>query len=119
MFIMDWETFNGYSSFLFPYLEEVERRLMPHPYSRLQRKIGYIAEAMIGLWVEYTKPRVKYVSYTDYNTSNYKSGIRTSLRNFQRDIGFNLLYLPHNQKIYYYSAVENALNNQGISIQKL
>ena len=116
MFIADWETFDSYAKFLFPYLEKLETRLKGHSYSRLQRNIGYIAEALLGFWVVYKNLRVKYVPYTDYNTSVYKKGIRTSLRNFQRDLGFQVTYLPFKQEAYYYSAAVNALRSQGIDI---
>lgn len=119
MFIADWNTFNEYANFLFPYLKDVEKRLKPSPYNRPQRSIGYIAEAMLGFWIEYRKIRVKYVSYVDYNTSVYKDGIRTKLRNFQRDLGFRLLYLPQKQKAYYYTAAVNALRGQGIDINDI
>lgn len=116
MFISDWNTFSSYANFLFPYLEEVEKRLLKSSYCRLQRNIGYIAEAVLGFWIEYKRPRIKYVPYTDFNTSIYKRSIRTSLRNLQRDLGFNLLYLPYKQKTYYYMAAVNALKMQGIDI---
>lgn len=119
MFIADWNTFDAYANFLFPYLEKLEKRLREHSYSRLQRNIGYIAEALLGFWILYTDQRVKYVPYIDYNTSVYKKSIRTSLRNFQRDLGFLLTYLPYKQKAYYYNAAVNALKSQGVDISDL
>lgn len=116
MFIADWKTFDSYANFIFPYLEKLELRLQKHSYYRLQRNMGYIAEALLGFWVIYMNLRVKYVPYTDYNTSVYKKGIRTSLRNIQRDLGFQLTYLPYKQKAYYYKAAVNALKMQNIDI---
>lgn len=116
MFIADWETFTKYCEFLFPYLEELENRYNPHYYNRLKRNIGYVAEALMGVWIEYKKIRVKYVEALDMSTDIHKRNLNNSLRNLQRDLGFYLSYLPQHQNIYYYVAAEQALKGQGIDI---
>ena len=116
MFIADWNTFDKYASFLFPYLEEVEKRLKKHSYNRLKRNIGYIAEAMLGFWIEYAKVRTKYVPTVDLSFSPYNRGLRGKVRNIKRDLGLEILYMPKRQKIYYYGAAVQALKNQGIVI---
>lgn len=119
MFISDWNTFDRYASFMFPYLEELEKRLKTHSYDRLKRNIGYIAEAVLGVWIDYAKIRIKYVPTIDFSFSPYNKGIRGKIRNIQRDLGFKITYLPAHQKIYYYGAALQALKNQGIAIADL
>ena len=116
MFITDWNSFDRYANFLFPYLKELEVRLKPQSYSRLKRNIGYIAEAMLGMWIDYSRIKVKYVETEDFSTSIHKRNFRNRLRNLQRDMGFSLSYLPKNQDIYYYVAALQSLRGQGIDI---
>ena len=119
MFITDWKTFNQYCEFLFPYLEELEMRFKSHSFNRLKRNIGYVAEALIGVWLEYKNVRVKYVETLDMSSSIHKKNIKNSLRNLQRDLGFSLLYMPKYQNIYYYIAAVQGLKNQGVDVQEL
>jgi hypothetical protein len=84
----------------------------------LKRNIGYIAEAVLGLWIEMKGARVKYVGTEDLSNSNFKDNLRTRLRNFQRDLGFRLAYLPRRQYINYYSAAASALKNAGLELEQ-
>lgn len=61
MFIMNWSTFDSYCADLFSFLEDVEKELKPHNYSRLKRTIGYLAEAFQGLFFLHKKFKIKYV----------------------------------------------------------
>lgn len=116
MFISDWDTFDEYCRFLFPYLEKLDELLQPHSYNRLKRNIGYIAEAIMGFWIIYRKIPVKYVGTDDLSTSVYKDNLRTRLRNIQRDLGFRFLYLPNKARLTFYMAAELGLKSQGIDI---
>ena len=59
MFIMNKELFHKYCNFLFPLLEELEKRIKPHNYSRQKRIMGYFGEWMLGLFVLCYKLKVK------------------------------------------------------------
>ncbi|MBD5237148.1 MAG: DUF4422 domain-containing protein [Bacteroidales bacterium] len=119
MFIADWNTFNEYCSFLFPYLLKLEHRLSEPSYSRLKRNLGYVAEAMFGFWIEYAKVRTKYVPTVDLSPSPYGKGLKKRVRDLQRDLGFILAYLPIHQKPYYYGAALHGLRSQGIDVDNI
>ena len=52
MFIMDWNSFDKYCSWLFGILEEVERRIDISNYSPAQRRVfGYMAERLFNVYV--------------------------------------------------------------------
>lgn len=52
MFIMDWNSFDKYCSWLFNILEEVERRIDISRYSPVQQRIfGYMAERLFNVFV--------------------------------------------------------------------
>lgn len=116
MFLMNWERFNEYCQFLFPFLFDLEKRLQPQTYSRLQRNIGYIAEALLGFWIRYKKYSVKYVPFDDLSTSMHRYNFRTKLREIQRDLGFKILYPPSRQNISFYPATLVGLKSQGYDI---
>jgi hypothetical protein len=53
MFLMNWETFDNYCSWLFPLLKEVEKTIDISHYSPSQKRIfGYMAERLLNVWVE-------------------------------------------------------------------
>lgn len=52
MFLMTWSDFDAYCSWLFPLLEEMERRIDITHYSPLQGRIwGYMAERLMNVWL--------------------------------------------------------------------
>ena len=52
MFLMNWDTFDRYCSWLFPLLEETEKRIDISHYSPTQKRIfGYMAERLLNVWV--------------------------------------------------------------------
>lgn len=61
MMIANWEIFDHYCSFIFPILNRIENRLLPHKYVRLVRILGYMSEALLGLWIRYNNLKVIYV----------------------------------------------------------
>lgn len=118
MFVMRWKEFDEYCSFLFPLLSHLEHTLKHEEYNRLKRNIGYIAEALLGFWIRYKKLKVKYVPVEDLSTSIHADTLKTKLREFQRDFGFNITYLPWKQNITYYPAALGALKSQGYDINE-
>lgn len=52
MFIMTWRDFDAYCSWLFPLLEEMEKRIDITYYSPVQGRIwGYMAERLMNVWL--------------------------------------------------------------------
>lgn len=52
MFLMSWKDFDAYCSWLFPILEEGERRIDISNYNPVQRRIwGYLAERLFNVWL--------------------------------------------------------------------
>lgn len=52
MFLMNWEDFNKYCSWLFMILEEVENRIDISNYSPTQQRVfGYMAERLFNVWI--------------------------------------------------------------------
>lgn len=52
MFLMNWETFDRYCSWLFPLLEETEKNIDISHYNTAQKRIfGYMAERLLNVWV--------------------------------------------------------------------
>ena len=59
MFLMNWDTFDRYCSWLFPLLEEVEKNIDITHYSPRQKRIyGYMAERLLNVWVEAARCKV-------------------------------------------------------------
>lgn len=53
MFVMNWKDFDAYCSWLFPLLEEVEKRIDITHYSDAQKRIfGYMSERLQNVWVD-------------------------------------------------------------------
>ena len=52
MFVMNWNDFDKYCSWLFCILEEVEKRIDITNYSQVQKRVfGYMAERLFNVWV--------------------------------------------------------------------
>jgi hypothetical protein len=60
MFIARFPLFSDYCSWLFPVLEEAEKRIKPSPYRYQQRVFGFLAERLFLLWCEKNNIRRKY-----------------------------------------------------------
>lgn len=52
MFLMSWKDFDNYCNWLFPILQEVEKRIDISNYNSVQRRIfGYMAERLFNVWL--------------------------------------------------------------------
>lgn len=115
MFIMRWNEFSQYCQFLFGFLGECEKRLLPHSYSRLRRNIGYIAEIFQGLYFLHNRLRIKYVNKEE-------AGFRESenlfmrLRNLRNWLVFKAVNKP--KKINIYPSIITGLKLDGIEVLK-
>ena len=59
MFIMNWESFDKYCSWLFGILEEVERRIDISRYSPVQQRVfGYMSERLFNVFIEAERLKV-------------------------------------------------------------
>lgn len=99
MFIMKWENFCEYCNFIFTLLGELEKRMMPHSYSRLQRNLGYIAENFQQMYFDFRKYKVKYVDKIDPEQPQ-ESEIKTMARKLRNKIIFNLINKSDSMVVY-------------------
>ena len=60
IFIMRRQVFENYCSWIFPILEEFDRRADTDGYSIQERRVdGYLAERLLGIWWTYTRSRLR------------------------------------------------------------
>lgn len=85
MNIMAWENFQKYSEWLFPILELLYKRIIPSGYSRINRSIGYAAEALMGLYIIHNNLRVKEVKMFNSETNQI-----IQINHFWENFGFNI-----------------------------
>lgn len=106
MMIMPRNLFNEYCAFMFPFLEKLEMTLLATEYSRIQRRIGYFAELLLGFWIHATNR-----SYTPLFYDSYDEGL---LKRLMRDLRRNLIFSMFKHppfKVYY--AVKVGLEQDG------
>lgn len=90
MFIMNWETFDKYCSWLFPILKKVEKQTNITNYSSFQKRIyGYIAERLLNLYVNAEQLKVMQIpvlKISDEQETDNMSVIKYIIRSLLRDI---------------------------------
>lgn len=87
MFITRKEILDDFCEFLFPVLEELEKRIPRHPYSRQNRFIAYFGELSLGLYIyckQLKKKKVPLVMLGEVNHTPTveKAGIKLLINNF-------------------------------------
>lgn len=105
MFLMTWQDFDAYCSWLFPLLQEMENNIEISHYSSVQGRIfGYMAERLLNVWLEVhagcviQKPIIWF--------SDYESEMKnpTRFRTFCRNIKSSLaLYFSKHNNIKKYA----------------
>lgn len=96
MFIMKWQDFDQYCSWLFPLLKSIEEKTDISHYDSVQKRIyGYIAERLFNVWLEAQKkdlveqPVIWFTEAKDnllhYNIISYK------LKELKNSLAFKLL----------------------------
>lgn len=120
MFIAKRKNFDEYCLFLFKVLEETEKRIKKYNgYTRQNRKIGYMAELLLGLWINYVKPKVKYVKTTQVHAlkGSFKYEMFKKIRPSLYNLAFRLQNIPRNRNIYPLEAVKIGLKTDGYNLR--
>lgn len=119
MFIMSYNNFDAYCSWLFSLLDKVESSVKLSPYSSYQRLFGYLGEILLPVYVQKNKLKIKEKPIVFTGHSSYESNIRITtkkkIRNILNSMAFFLSNLPIKKSLYdpYW---ETYLKNDGIEI---
>lgn len=89
MLIAKRDVFNGYCSWLFAILNEVEKRIKISDYPYQKRVFGFMAERLMQVYVTRNHLNVKRVNITETETS---LSSKTTLRHLKNDIFFALTH---------------------------
>jgi len=95
MFLMTWQDFDSYCSWLFPLLHELESKIDISHYTPVQRRIfGYMAERLFNVWLEANKIRLYHrpiIWFSDYEASlKNPSRFRIFCRKAKASLAHNL-----------------------------
>ena len=100
MFLMRWEDFDQYCSWLFPLLEKVEEATDIASYNSFQKRIyGFMAERLFNVWLwaeNKNKVEKKIIFINDQNINDDKIGPRKIIRELKRSFFcklINILYI--------------------------
>jgi len=97
MFIMSWNEFDKYCTWLFSVLSKVENKIDISNYNNVQRRIyGYMAERLLNIYIEAQNIKTyKYpvVQFTDSQTLNNQSFIEYCIKSSIKKIS-HLFSLP-------------------------
>ena len=106
MMIMRREIMDRYCDFLFSFLHDLESTLLPIPYTRIVRRMGYFAEMLLGFWLQVNGYSVSRIGFDDDNENR--------LMKFQRTIRHNLsFYLFRHKPFQVYYATYIGLKQDG------
>lgn len=118
MMIASKDVFDQYCSFIFPLLDRIEARLLTHKYVRLKRILGYMSEALLGLWIRHNNLNVKYVSRDECEKeTSIISPFINKMFDFRKNLFFYTTYRP--KYPLFYPAVEVGLRQNGIELPHL
>lgn len=95
MFVMNRKQFDDYCNWLFPLLEEVERRLDITHYPPFQKRVyGYLGERLLNLYVRTNQLKTKefpIIKIADEPVVDDISKIRYLIRSFIRDLAIRVV----------------------------
>lgn len=117
MIVAEKRIFDEYCEFIFPLLDKIQQRLIPGSYSRQRRNLGYMAEALMGLWIKLSNHKVKKVDTIIMGKKNNKFKIH--VQNALRNIAFRLIHLRKEKKVDTYDAVIAGLKIDGITLESI
>jgi len=90
MFIMNWNDFDRYCSWLFPLLSEVEERIDISNYPAYQQRIfGFMGERLLNLYIraeKIKKMEVPVIIFSDDIDTDNMPLLKLIMRNFLRDL---------------------------------
>lgn len=112
MMIMPRNLFNEYCAFMFPFLEKLEMTLLHTEYSRIQRRIGYFAELLLGFWIHATNRSYTPLFYDSYD----ESLLKRIIRNLRQNVAFSMF--KHTPFSVYY-AVKVGLEQDGKALKHI
>lgn len=104
MFIINWDDFASYCSWLFDILFEAEKEIDITKYNSVQGRIyGYMAERLSNVWIHHNLKKVKYLNIIKYSDETYESQktriskIKSFLRYCKRKFSATI-FLAHKEK---------------------
>lgn len=100
MFLMRWEDFDAYCSWLFPLLDEVEQCISVDHYSVFQQRVfGFMAERLFNVWLlaENKNKIEKPIIFISEDIQNQQLGPRKLYRHFSRNIRYSLINYLYNK----------------------
>lgn len=116
MFIMKWKDFQEYCEFLFPLLKQIEGKLPKMNFARQRRNIGYMAEALQGLYIKHKGMKVKECEKQEIGLPQQNQLIKR-MKCVRDYIVFN--FFRHPNKIYVYDSVRVGLINDHIHLSSI
>lgn len=122
MLVARKEIFDEYCNFLFEVIEVTEKRIKKiDNYTRINRRIGYLAEAVMGMWFLHNKDKykIKYVKteLTQQPKYNIKGKIyKLVTNNILKDLSFWAIKYPKRKKLIAWDAVKAGLKADNITL---
>lgn len=101
MFIMKWQDFNDYCTWLFSILEIAENKIDVSNYNDTQKRIwGYISERLLMLYVYHNKMKTKYYPIYWINNEIKKiSLLKKMQQHIRTNISFNIIKKRYNDNV--------------------
>lgn len=95
MFLMRWDDFDGYCSWLFPLLEEVEEKIDISHYTPYQQRVyGFMAERLFNVWLRAERKNLiekPVIFIEEGNVQNKIYGPRKLIKEMRKDICSKLI----------------------------
>ena len=95
MFIMSWENFNSYCTWLFKILGQAEKNIDISSYNSIQARIwGYMAERLFNVWLYKNKLKIKYLNIIKFDNAKSDSHLRQFKKLVKNTLAFNIATKP-------------------------
>jgi len=92
MFIMRYDDFEWYCSWLFSILEELERRIDISSYSVSQKRIwGYMGERLLNIWCEHRNMRIVYRNILKFSDPNGITSLTKMVSRVKAELSFQIM----------------------------
>ena len=91
MFLMSWQDFDKYATWLFDILGEVEKRINISNYSSVQQRVfGYMAERLFNVWISAENKTITHKPLMFIMDDDQGSKLFYLLKSFLNDVSFFL-----------------------------